>query len=78
MRALGGISPAVRAYTIHTLDHEPALRRQLMLRAIELLAAGKIKPPAAMVLKLSQAQQAHAMLDAGEVLGKLVLVPDRL
>jgi len=78
MRALGGTSPAVRAYTIHTLDHEPALRRQLMQRAIDLLAAGKIKPPAATVLKLSQARQAHALLDAGEVLGKLVLVPDSL
>lgn len=78
LRALGGISPAVRAYTIHTLDHDPSLRRQLMLRAIELLAAGKIKPPAATVLKLSQAREAHVMLDAGEVLGKLVLVPDGL
>jgi hypothetical protein len=38
-----GKSLGVRVYSIHTLDHERELRRGLMERAIELMAAGCLR-----------------------------------
>jgi NADPH2:quinone reductase len=75
MRKRPGKSLGVRVYSIHTLDHERESRRSLMQRAIDLMAAGRLRPPPATVLPLAQAAKAHAMMEAGETLGKVVLVP---
>jgi len=75
MRSLGVISPAVRCFTIHTLDAFPSVRRELMYRAITLAADGRIFPPAATIFQLSNAIQAHELLDSGNFLGKIVLIP---
>ena len=75
MRLLGAISPAVRCFTIHTLDAFPSVRRELMYRAIALAADGRISPPAATIFQLSNAIQAHELLDSGNFLGKIVLIP---
>jgi NADPH2:quinone reductase len=75
MRALGSISPAVRCFTIHTLDAFPSVRRGLMHRAIDLAAEGRISPPAATIFQLSDAIEAHELLDSGNFLGKIVLIP---
>lgn len=75
LRRLLGRSLAIRSYSIHALDHEPVLRRALMDRAIDLVASRTIVPPAATVLRLDEARRAHEMLDAAQILGKLVLVP---
>jgi NADPH2:quinone reductase len=76
LRRYGARSLAVRCYSIHTLDGDPSLRRALLQRAIDLLAACRIQPPPATCLPLSEAREAHEMLDAGAVLGKLVLKPE--
>lgn len=76
LRRQGSRSPAIRCYTIHTLDGDLTLRRALLQRAIDLLAAGRIQPPAPLCLPLSRAREAHEMMDAQAVLGKLVLLPD--
>jgi len=65
----------VRCYSIHALDHNRELRRALMGRAIELMAAGRLRPPAPTVLPLAQAARAHELMEAGRSLGKLILVP---
>ena len=70
-----GKSLGVRCYSIHTLDHDCALRRTLMERAIELMAAGRLRPPPPTVLPLAEAARAHEMMEAGRTLGKIVLVP---
>ena len=70
-----GRSLGVRCYSIHTLDQQPGRRRAFMQRAIDLMAQGELRPPPATLLPLSEAARAHAMLEAGETLGKLVLVP---
>jgi NADPH2:quinone reductase len=75
MRRLLGRSLGVRCYSIHTLDQTPATRRALMERALKLLAEGGVRPPPAQLLPLADAVQAHRLLEAGEVLGKLVLLP---
>jgi NADPH2:quinone reductase len=70
-----GRSLGVRCYSIHTLDGDPPKRRALMERAIGLMAAGRLRPAPAVVWPLAQAREVHALLDAGETLGKMVLQP---
>jgi NADPH2:quinone reductase len=65
----------VRCYSIHTLDHDRELRRALMKRAIDLMAAGRLRPPPPTLLPLAEAAHAHEMMEAGRTLGKVVLVP---
>ena len=73
MRALLARSPALRAFSMHTLDQEVTIRRGLMQAAIDQMASGQVKAPTAQELALSQIQQAHAWLDAGASRGKLVI-----
>ncbi len=75
LRARLGRSLGVRCYSIHTLDSDPPKRRALMQRAIALMAEGRLRPPPAAVWPLAQAREVHALLDAGDTLGKLVLRP---
>lgn len=70
-----GKSLGVRLYSIHTLDHDRDLRRALMMRAIELMAAGRLHPPPSTVLPLAEASRAHALMEQGQSLGKIVLRP---
>lgn len=73
MRALLPRSPGLRAFSMHTLDEDPAVRRALMQDAIDQMAQGRVKAPPAQVLNLSQIQAVHALLDAGASRGKLVI-----
>lgn len=75
LRRRQGKCLGVRVYSIHILDHERELRRALMDRAIELMAAGRLRPPPATVLPLAEAARAHEMMEAGRSVGKLVLSP---
>jgi NADPH:quinone reductase len=68
-------SIAVRQFTIHTWDHLVEERRAGMRALIDMLAAGKLHPRIHARVPLAQASRAHEMLEGGEVLGKLLLVP---
>jgi NADPH2:quinone reductase len=68
-------SLGIRCYSIHTLDGQKDKRRALMQRAIELMAAGRLRPPKPTLLALEDASRAHEMLEAATTLGKLVLMP---
>jgi len=68
-----GKSLGVRCYSVHALDHERQLRRSLMERAIDLMAAGRLRPPAPTVMPLGEAARAHEMMEAGRTVGKIVL-----
>jgi NADPH:quinone reductase len=68
-------SLAVRQFSIHTWDHLVEERRAGMRALIDMLAAGKLNPRIHARLPLTDAVRAHEMLEAGEVLGKLLLVP---
>ena len=78
MRALLGKSLGVRCYSIHSLDSVPTKRAELMKKGLALMASGAVKAPRATLMPLSQAVQAHHMLDTGNTLGKIVLLPDDL
>jgi len=68
-------SPAVRQFTIHTWDHLVEERRAGMRTLIDMLAAGKLHPRIHARLPLAEAVHAHQMLESGDVMGKLLLLP---
>lgn len=65
-------------YSIQTLKRlRPELFREDLVALFELLKQQKIKPLIARRLPLAEARQAHELLGAGGVAGKIVLVPQR-
>ena len=70
-----GVSPAVRFFTMHTMDEMPWLRAESMRYLIGKLRDGAIRPLIHGRLHLSEARQAHELLEARQVIGKLLLKP---
>jgi NADPH2:quinone reductase len=68
-------SPAVRFFTMHTMDDKPWLRAESMNYLIGKLQEGAIRPLIHGRLPLSQAHKAHEMMEARQVIGKLLLKP---
>jgi NADPH2:quinone reductase len=75
MRAHVDRNPAVRCFSFHSYDHDREGRRRLMGAVIDLLAKGAIRPAVGARFGLSEVRQAHSLLDAGTVLGKIVMRP---
>ncbi|MBI1203323.1 MAG: zinc-binding dehydrogenase [Rhodopseudomonas sp.] len=67
------ICPAVRSFSFHIYDHDRDGRRAIMREIIGYLASGAIRPAVAARLKLSEVRQAHALLESGAALGKIVM-----
>ena len=68
-------STAVRVFTMHTLDDKPAIRAESMNYLIARLAEGAIRPLIQARLPLKDARRAHEMIEARQVVGKLLLKP---
>jgi len=68
-------STAVRVFTMHTLDDKPKLRAESMHYLIARLAEGAIRPLIHARLLLKDARRAHEMLEARQVIGKVLLKP---
>jgi NADPH2:quinone reductase len=68
-------SGALRVFTMHTMDDKPALRAESMNYLIARLAEGKIRPLIQARLPLKDARRAHEMIEAREVVGKVLLKP---
>jgi NADPH:quinone reductase len=68
-------SPAVRFFTMHTMDDMPWLRTEAMSYLIGKLREGAIRPLIHGRLHLSEARKAHELLEARQVIGKLLLKP---
>jgi NADPH2:quinone reductase len=68
-------SGAFRVFTMHTLDDKPEIRAQSMNDLIAKLAAGTIRPLIHARLPLKDARRAHEMLEARQVIGKVLLKP---
>ena len=75
MRGNLDASPAVRCFTMHTLDHWPEPRREGMENAIEILAGGRVKPAIAARLPLAEAAEAQTLIEERRAMGKVVLIP---
>ena len=57
-----------------SVEEKGAIARDLEARVWPLLAAGMVKPIVDRTLPLASAAEAHRLLEAGEVIGKIVLV----
>ena len=68
-------SPAIRFFTMHTFDSRPEYRAESMRYLIDRLAKGDIKPLIHARLPLKDARRAHEMLEARQVIGKVLLKP---
>jgi NADPH:quinone reductase len=68
-------SPAVRFFTMHTMDDKPWLRAESMNYLIDKLQKGMIRPLIHTRLHLSEARRAHELLEERRVIGKLLLKP---
>ncbi len=68
-------SPAIRFFTMHTFDDKPEYRAESMKYLIERLVVGDIRPLIHARLPLENARRAHEMLEAREVIGKVLLKP---
>ncbi|WP_395703048.1 zinc-binding dehydrogenase [Aquabacterium sp.] len=75
LRTLLERSLALRVFSMHTFDADVTRRRSLMQSAIDAMAAGRVRAPRATVLPLTQARQAHALLDEPDSVGKIILHP---
>ena len=75
MRANLPLSPGVRCFTMHSYDRDPAGRRRIEIETLALIAKGAVKPVVFRRLPLAEVRRAHELLDAREVMGKLVLKP---
>jgi NADPH2:quinone reductase len=68
-------SGAVRVFTMHTFDDKPALRTESMQYLVARLAEGRIRPLVHARLPLKDARRAHEMIEARQVIGKILLKP---
>jgi NADPH2:quinone reductase len=69
------ICPAVRCFSFHIYDHDREARRALMIKVIHALARGEIRPAVSARFALSDVQKAHALLEQGAALGKIIMTP---
>ncbi|HEY7498276.1 MAG TPA: NAD(P)H-quinone oxidoreductase [Vicinamibacterales bacterium] len=58
-----------------SVDEKGAIARELELRVWPLIAARQVGPIVDRTLPLAQAADAHRLLEAGEIIGKIVLIP---
>ncbi len=75
MRAHLGKSPAVRCFSWHSYDANPEARARVLGEVVSRFADGGLFPPIHATLPLADARKAHEMLDARDILGKVVLKP---
>ena len=75
MRGRMGRSPALRIFSMHSFDDDPARRRTCTRTLLDLFVRGVIEPTIFDRLPLAEAARAHELLEGGKVLGKLVLKP---
>jgi NADPH2:quinone reductase len=73
MRRTFGRSPGWRLFSMHALDTQAVLRREVTAAVIAEFASGRITPAIHARFPLEQAQAAHAAFERGGMLGKIVL-----
>lgn len=66
---------AVRCFSFHIYDDDRDARRRMMGALIAGLEAGDIAPAICARFPLAEVRAAHAMLDGGEAIGKIVMRP---
>lgn len=68
-----GRAAAVRVFSFHYFDDKPELLAQKKSEMFAMLGEGKLRPHIGAMFPLSQARQAHELLDSGRFFGSIVL-----
>ena len=76
LRGHASHAPGIVTYNMHAYDGDRDARRALLRTPMEWMAQGRLRPKIDRTLPISGASEAHRLLDARSVLGKLVLLPD--
>jgi NADPH:quinone reductase len=75
MRNYLDVCPAVRCFSFHIYDRDREGRRSIMRQLISALEKQSIKPAISARLRLSDVREAHALLESGAALGKIIMTP---
>lgn len=75
IRQLSARCLGIRVFNMHVYDHDQPTLRRLTGELIDLLASGTIQPRVALRLPMSEVAEAHRLLEGGDVIGKILLVP---
>ena len=75
LRVNGSKAAAVRSFSMHLYDHDPAARRAVMDHVLDLFATGKIRPPIGARLPMDRAGEAQTIVETGKALGRVILKP---
>ncbi len=75
MTQRSALSPAVRMFTMHSFDNDPVSRREAMATVLKRVGNDGLKPLIGRRFLLCDAAAAHAMLEEGKVIGKVILTP---
>lgn len=75
MRRHLGKSLSIQCFSFHSYDEDLCARRSIMENLIKLLGRCSIRPVIGAKFPLDKACEAHALLESGAVLGKVVLLP---
>jgi acryloyl-coenzyme A reductase len=69
------INPARIIFKAATITGITSARRDQLADTVRLVAAGKLHSRVARVLPLAEAAQAHALVESGDIIGRIVLQP---
>ena len=69
------INPARIIFKAATITGITSARRDQLADAVRLAAAGKLHSRVARILPLAEAAQAHALVESGNIIGRIVLAP---
>jgi NADPH2:quinone reductase len=75
LRELSKLSLGLRIFNIHTYDRDLPRLHALTAELVQMLAQGKIDPVIGARFPLERVADAHSLLESGEVIGKIVLIP---
>ncbi|MFD1840596.1 zinc-binding dehydrogenase [Paracidovorax cattleyae] len=75
LRSHIGQAPGIRCFNMHTFDHDQPGRRALLAPAIDWMARVRIRPRVHARLPLSEAAEAHRLMEERAAIGKIMLDP---
>jgi NADPH2:quinone reductase len=75
IRSFGDRAVGLHCFSMHVYEGDREGRRRIQTPALAMMAAG-VRPPKGLVLPLSQAAEAHRILESGAAKGRIMMQPD--
>ena len=66
---------AIRSFSFHVFDDKPERRMANADKCFDMIRDGRVKPYVCKDFPLEQAREAHALLDSGNAIGKIIMHP---